>query len=186
MPIARTFPWLLAGAGAAAGGYLGLVTGAVTVDLGLGRRVRPLGPIDLVIEAPRQLVYEVVTAPYAPRPTRALREKVTVLERSDAMVLAAHYTAIRKGLVATTVEAVSFDPPDRIGFRLVRGPVPHVTETFTLAEVSGATRLRYDGELGTDLWGLGERWGAVVAGAWERAVQESLDQVKTESERRAS
>ena len=29
----------------AAGVYLGLVTGAVAPDLGLGRRTRPLGPI---------------------------------------------------------------------------------------------------------------------------------------------
>jgi hypothetical protein len=32
------------GAGVAAAGYVGLVTGACPLDLGIGRRVRPLGP----------------------------------------------------------------------------------------------------------------------------------------------
>ena len=40
-------------AGAAAiGAYVGLVTGRVTLDLGIGRRTRPLGPFDLDIAAP--------------------------------------------------------------------------------------------------------------------------------------
>jgi hypothetical protein len=33
-----------AGAGVAAPGYVGLVTGACPLDLGIGRRVRPVGP----------------------------------------------------------------------------------------------------------------------------------------------
>jgi hypothetical protein len=33
------------GAGVAAAGYVGLVTGACPVDLGIGRRVRPLAPL---------------------------------------------------------------------------------------------------------------------------------------------
>jgi hypothetical protein len=31
------------------------------------------------------------------------------------------------------VETVRFTPPERVDFRLVRGPVPHVVETFLLA-----------------------------------------------------
>ena len=185
MPSIRTLVRLAAGAGAATGGYLGLVTGAVTVDLGLGRRVRPLGPLEVEIRAPRQLVYDVAAAPYAERAPQALREKVEVLEHSDTMVLAAHFTPVRRGLTATTVETVSFDPPGRIGFRLVRGPVPHVAETFALTETSEGTRLRYEGELGTDLWGLGARWGDLVARAWEQAVRNALDKIQAEAERRA-
>ena len=185
MRTVRSIAWVAGGMAAAAGGYVGLVTGTLTVDLGVGRRIRALGPIEVDIRAPRPVVFDVATAPYAARPSRAMREKVEVLERGDGMVLAAHHTPIRRGLVATTVETVSFDPPGRIGFRLVRGPVPHVAETFALTETPDGTRLRYDGELGTDLWDLGERWGAVVADAWERAVRASLDQIRTEAERRS-
>ena len=87
-----------------AGVYLGLVTAAVPVDLGVGRRTRALGPLTVRIAAPREVVYGVIAAPYADRTTRALREKVRVLERGTDMVLAAHYTPIRGRLHATTVE----------------------------------------------------------------------------------
>jgi hypothetical protein len=169
---------------AGAGTYLGLVTGRLTADLGVGRRVRPLGPLTMEIAAPRDVVYAVATAPYAERRPHALREKVAIWERTASAVIAAHRTPVRGGLTAVTVEAVTFDPPGRIGFRLLRGPVPHVRETFELAPTVGGTRLTYTGELGTDLWGLGERWGDVVARAWVQAVQESFDTIRDESQRR--
>lgn len=60
---ALTATSLLAGmTGVAA--YLGLVTGAMPVDLGVGRRTRPLGPLEIQIGAPLDLVYAAITAPY--------------------------------------------------------------------------------------------------------------------------
>lgn len=183
--------WLTAGvpvgAAALAGSYLGLVTGAVPVDLGVGRRVRPLGPLTVAITAPREQVFDVIAAPYLERQPRAVADKIRVLERGSDMVLAAHRTPVHGGrVVATTVETVRFGRPERVDFRLVRGPVPHVTERFDLVEDDGETRLDYRGELGTDLWGLGARWGAVVARTWERTVAVSLESVRTEAERRAA
>lgn len=176
----------VAAGGVAAGvaAYLGLVTGAVPVDLGVGRRIRPLGPLTWRIAAPRETVYELIEAPYAERTTRALREKVRVLERGADMVLAAHYTPIRGRLKATTVETVRFRKPDRVDFRLVRGPVPHVTESFTLEDGGEVTVLTYVGELGSDLWSLGQGWGDVVAVKWQATVRQSLDALKEEAERR--
>lgn len=174
----------IGGAGAAT--YLGLVTGRLTLDLGLGRRTRPLGPLVVDIAAPRETVYAAATAPYAERRSRALGEKVRVLDRTEGMVLAAHHTPVGKRLTAVTVETVTFDPPQRIGFRLVKGPVPLVTESFTLETTETGTRLIYAGELGTDLGWLGERWGDLVTRSWTRAVDASLATVKTESERRAT
>jgi hypothetical protein len=51
--------------------------------------------------------------------------------------------------------------PDRIDFRVVRGPVPHVIESFVLDAVDEGTRL-----------------------TWERAVLSSLEAVVVEAERR--
>lgn len=170
---------------AAAGGYLGLVTGALPVDLGIGRRIRPLGPLELLIAAPRDVVFDVVEAPYLPRTTRAMQAKVHVLERGSDMVLAAHRTPLRGPLVATTVETVRFMRPHRVEFRLVRGPVPHVLESFDLIEQDGCTRLVYAGEMGADLGWLGQRWADAVARTWERTVAESLSAVKDETERRS-
>jgi len=170
--------------GAAAGGYLGLVTGALPVDLGLGRRTRPLGPFGVDIAASREIVFDVLSEPYLGRQTRAVAEKIHVLERGVDMVLAAHRTAVRGRLVATTLETVRFTRPERVDFRLTRGPVPYVVEQFLLSSEGEHTRLDYTGELGTDLWFLGERWGNIVAKPWEHAVRETFAAVKTEAERR--
>ena len=176
----------LAGVAGAVGGLWALlVRGALTLDLGVGRRVRPLGPLTVRIDAPRELVFEVVSSPYLGRTTRALEKKLKMLERGHDMVLAAHFTEIR-GLVATTVETVRFEPPSHVHFRLVRGPVPHVVEQFLLNETPEGTELEYTGELGTDLWALGRWWGAAVARQWETAVESSLAAVKHEAERRAA
>jgi hypothetical protein len=188
--------YLVAGAGLAgvvAGGYLGLVTGALGLDLGVGRRTRPLGPQTVQIAAPRQLVFDLIAQPYLGRTTRAMQDKVQVLERGSDMVLATHRTPVRsplpgRRLVAVTVETVRFRPPERIDFRLVRGPVPYVVETFTLTEDPGhpgGTRLTYTGEIGADLWRAGQWWAGVVAGPWQATVATSLTAVKAEAEHRA-
>lgn len=114
-----------------------------------------------------------------------MRAKLDVLERGSDMVLAAHFTPLGSRLSVTTVETIRFERPERVAFRLLRGPVPHLTETFELRPVDDGTELAYRGELGTDLWRLGSWWGALVARPWERTVTESLSGVRTEAERRA-
>lgn len=166
-------------------GYVLTSTGRLTTDTGWGRRVRPLGPQVVMIRASRETVFDLVGVPYlSANPPRELRGKVEVLERGADMVLAAHRT--KAGLFTTvTVETVTFDRPARIGFRLVRGPVPTVTEHFILREADdgAATELEYAGELGTDGWALGAVWGRIVAGYWERTVAHSLAGLKTTAER---
>lgn len=171
-------------AGLAGGALTLLARGALTLDLGVGRRVRPLGPLSVEIAAPRDVVFQVVSAPYLERTPRALESKLKVIERGRDMVLAAHFTPL-SGLVATTLETVRFEPPSRVHFRLVRGPVPHVAEEFVLHESGDGTRLDYQGELGTDLWAAGGWWGDRVAAKWEAVVEESLGAIKAEAERRA-
>jgi hypothetical protein len=176
---------LVVGLAGLGGLYLQVVRGALAVDLGIGRRVRPLGPLRMCVAAPREVVFDVVAEPYLGRTPRALSGKLRVLERSADLVLAAHFTDVGRGVTATTVETVRFERPWRIAFQLVRGPVPHVLETFELRDRDGATEFEYRGELGTDLWRLGQWWGAVVARRWEQTVASSLDEIRAESERRA-
>ncbi|HEY2960393.1 MAG TPA: SRPBCC family protein [Actinomycetota bacterium] len=191
--MARRIPRPLAtaavAAGVAAAGYAGLVTGACPLDLGVGRRTRPLGPRRVDVSAPPEVVFDVIAEPYLGRTPRALAGKLRVLERGGDMVLAAHYTPLggRLGLVAQTVETVRFTRPDRVDFRLVRGPVPYVVEAFVLTEQpdGAGTRLAWQGELAADLWRLGQWWGGLVAQQWERTVAASLAAVKAEAERRA-
>ena len=165
--------------------YWLVVTGRVTVDLGWGRRVRALGPLDVEVGASAEAVFDVVAEPYLGRTTRALAEKLRVLERTPGMVLAEHYTSVGRRMRAVTLETVAFERPERVSFRLLRGPVPYVVEQFNLSEADGVTRLEYSGELGTDLGVLGAWWGGLVAQRWEQAVRETFESVKAEAERRS-
>ena len=176
-----------AATGAAVGlGYYLVVTGKLTLDTGLGRRVRPLGPFGVDIAAPAETVFDVIAAPYLGRTPRAMSGKLMVLERGADMVLAEHYTPVHGGrLTAATLETVSFDRPRRVSFRLVRGPVPEITEEFTLTEGDGKTRLDYSGELGTDFGAAGQWWAERVAAAWESVVRSSFKSIRAEAERRA-
>ena len=164
--------------------YRLLARGALTVDLGVGRRSQPLGPLLQHIAAPPDVVFDVIAEPYLGRTPRALADKLQVWERGTDMVLAAHFTQVKCG-TTTTLETVRFERPDRIDFRLVRGPVPHLIESFVLSPTARGTEFRWHGELGTDGWRLGELWGRIVARAWTRAVEESVRKITTEAERRA-
>jgi hypothetical protein len=164
--------------------YRLVASGALTLDVGVGRRVRSLGPVSWDIAAPREIVFDVIAGPYLGRTPRALADELQVWERGSDMVLAAHFTQVRCG-VATTVETVRFERPERVDFRVVRGPVPHVAESFVLDVDGEGTRFTWTGELGTDFWGLGAWWGDRVARAWEKAVRSSLAAIVAEAERRA-
>src|SRR5688500_2228119 len=174
----------VAGSLLAAGAAL-VARAGLTLDIGIGRRLRPLGPIALDIAAPPELVFDVIAAPYLGRTPRALQRKLEVIERGTDLVLAAHFTPVAPGLTVTTIETVHFERPDRVTFRLVKGPVPHVIEHYELRAGISGTAFEYRGELGTDLWAIGGWWGAVVAASWERTVASSLNGISTEVERRA-
>src|SRR5919109_935249 len=168
VPVRAAVASSLLAAGAALVARAGL-----TLDIGIGRRLRPLGPIALEMAAPPEVVFDVIAAPYLGRTPRALRANLEVLERGSDLVLAAHHTRVAPGLTVTTVETVRFERPHSISFRLLKGPVPHVLERYELRPSETGTAFEYRGELGTDLWALGAFWGGVVAPSWERTVANS-------------
>ncbi|MGH2685740.1 MAG: SRPBCC family protein [Actinomycetota bacterium] len=138
------------------------------------------------IAAGRELVFEVIEAPYLGRQPRASREEIEVLERGTDMVLAAHRTHVR-GITVVTVETVRFTRPERVDFRLVRGPVAFVVERFELHERDGGgTELSYEGRLGSDLWWLGRWWGRRVARTWDAVVAGSFEKIRAAAEERAA
>jgi hypothetical protein len=176
--------WPMLTASGAFGAVFLTARGLLTIDTGIGRRRRALGPIHVDMDAPRDTVFEVIASPYLGRTPRAMDAKLHVWERGSDMVLAAHFTPTR-WLTTTTVETVRFERPERVTFRLVRGPVPHVAETFELAQTDRGTRLQYEGEMAADFWLLGNAWCRVVARTWEDTVRRSLDSIRLEAERRA-
>jgi hypothetical protein len=165
-----------------AGGFLALAMGRLHLDLGWGRSLHRLGPIQLRIDAPRELVYEILSAPYV---GRARNDSIDVLARGESLVVASHLTKVHF-YESRTVEVIDLEPPTRMGFRHLTGPVPHAVEEFKLEPEGEATELYYDGELGIDFFLLGRiaarRW---VIPQWHRAVGEHLEAVKAGAEQRA-
>lgn len=184
MRVVRKLFVLGVGTAGVAGLARALARGALTIDTGVGRSVRPLGPLSWTIRATPEVAFDVIAQPYLGRTPQALARKVRVWERSSEMVLAAHFTRLRTG-VATTVETVRFERPTRVSFRLVRGPVPHVSESFELSPTGDGTVLTWRGELGTDFWAAGRWWGGQVARVWERTVRASVESIRAEAERRS-
>jgi hypothetical protein len=162
------------------------LSGRLTLDLGWGRSTHPLGPIEVMVDAPRDVVYEVVAAPYLGHTPRELRGELEVLERGVDLVVAAHHTRLSR-FTSTTVESVRFQAPERISFRLLRGVAPSVTEEFTFEETDGGTAFRYRGELAIDFWVLGRMAGRrLVAPTWERVVRRHMAHVKEIAEGRGN
>lgn len=184
-----TFFWLIVGGLAgllvlgAATLFLLMAMGRLTLDLGWGRSLHPLGPITVRIVAPRDLVFDVIRAPYRGRSPAG--SGITVLERGNDLVVASHRSKVHF-YWARTVEAVRFEAPDRIAFRHLAGPVPHAEEEFVLREARGETDLEYRGEVGIDFFVLGRLAGRYwVRPQWERTVRAHLEEVKERAELRA-
>ena len=187
MVIASTGLWIAVGVLGAlliagwAAGFLLLAMGRLNLDLGWGRSLHELGPIDIEIAAPRDLVFEVISEPYLGHTPKG--SGIEVLARGEDLVVAAHLSKVHF-YEARTVEAVEFDAPPRIRFRHLTGPVPYAVEQFALEEAGGGTTLRYGGELGIDFSLLGRLAGRYwVRPQWERVVREHLEDVKERAER---
>ena len=188
--ISSAAPWIVAGALAllvvagCTASFLLLAMGRLSLDLGWGRSVHPLGPITVRIDAPRELVFDVLSAPYTGRASGGAG--IDVIARGGRLVVAAHHTRVHF-YTARTVEIVELEPPGRMSFRHLGGPVPHAVESFELRESDGGTELRYGGEVGIDFFVLGRvagrRW---VRPQWERVVGEHLEDVRARAEQRAA
>jgi hypothetical protein len=167
-----------------AAAFLLLAMGRLHLDLGWGRSIHRLGPITTRIAAPRDLVFEMIAAPYLGRTPGG--SGIDVLVRGEDLVVAAHHTQVHF-YTARTVEAIEFDAPRRVGFMHLTGPVPHAVEKFALEEIDGDTELHYEGEIGIDFFAFGRiaarHW---VRPQWERVVREHLDDLKRQAEQRAS
>ncbi len=72
-------------AGAGRRTYRLLASGALTLDVGIGRRTGTLGPVSWEIPADREVVFDVIAGPYLERTPRALEGKLQVWERGADM-----------------------------------------------------------------------------------------------------
>jgi hypothetical protein len=163
--------------------FLALAMGRLHLDLGVGRSLHQLGPITITIRAPRELVFEMIAAPYL---GRGSTPGIEVLARDEALVVARHRTRVHF-YTAQTIEAIEFTPPSRVDFRHLCGPVPHAVEQFVLEQTDARTVLRYSGELGIDFFILGRIAGRYwVRPQWERVVSAHIEDLRERAEVRAA
>jgi len=166
--------------GGLAAGFLLLAMGRLHLDLGWGRSLHELGPIELEIAAPRELVFKLISEPYLGHTPED--SKIEVLARGVDLAVAAHLTKVHF-YEARTVEVIEFEAPARVGFSHLTGPVPYAVEQFVLREAEGGSTLRYSGEMGIDFFLLGRIAGRYwVRPQWERVVREDLEDVKERAE----
>ena len=166
-----------------AGLFLALAMGRAHLDLGVGRSPHQLGPVITTIRAPRDLVFEIIAAPYL---GRSSVPGIEVLARSERLVVARHHTRVHF-YTAQTTEVIDFTPPWRVGFRHLSGPVPHALEEFVLEESDAGTELRYSGELGIDFYILGRIAGRYwVRPQWERVVAAHIEDLRQRAEAKAA
>ena len=86
----------------------------------------------------------------------------------------------------TTRETVTFQPPKRIAFRLLAGPVAGVEEEYLLEPVEDGTRFTYRGTLWSNLIIGASVWARMNARAWTQVVQDSVSDIAAEAERRST
>ena len=130
-----------------AGAFLLLAMGRLSLDLGWAGSVHPLGPITIRIAAPRELVFEIIEAPYRAGPLGRLGNRGARGKRPTRRRSASHH----RPLLCRAHHGGRSSSSRRAGWAShLTGPVPHAVEQFTLTDSAGATELRYGGEIGID------------------------------------
>ena len=134
-----------------------------------------LRPQRVTVSAPRELVYEVVAA---------AGRTVGDLEHGRLI----EFETSWRGETIKTFEAVTLDPPRRIGYRWVVGPLDGVSEEIIFEEgADNTTEMMYRGRFGAPAGFLGWFRGAlIVRPIFNKLVTEHLAQAKLMAETRAS
>ena len=147
-----------------------------------------LNPVEVHINADRRLVFQFLTAFGAAGSTGEKASRIIEDEGSRKLV---EFHNQVKGLLGrqrdvTTVEWVTLNEPESIGFDGVRGPLPLLHDRLELDDHGGCTVLRYRSTIGAHGWIFGwpvAKWYAkpIVA----KHMREHLAEIKGSIEARA-
>ncbi len=101
----------------------------------------------VIIDAPRDLVYQMLTSFRRGRIPGDTAESSKLLSE-DGDVKTVEFKTKAGPFTYTTVEEVTLDPPNTIGFRHLKGPLHLAEEEFSLDETDdGGTRLTHSGRI---------------------------------------
>ena len=100
----------------------------------------------LFINAPREVVFQMLSAIGEGSLPGSQGESSRVLEREGDTIIAEFLTTSGKRTYRT-VEKVQLYPPERMTFRHLEGPLAFAEEEFNLMEQDTGTELQYRGEI---------------------------------------
>ena len=143
----------------------------------------------VTINAPRELVFQLMSAIGKGTLPGGSGERSKVLERDGDTLIAEFFTPSGKK-VYRTVEEVRLFSPERITYRHLEGPLAYVQEEFFLDEVEDGTQLTYTAEIGHRvpyLPGIGWLTAIVyIRPKYDALIREHIAQIKAAAEARAA
>ena len=152
----------------------------------MGRAVR-LRSHTTVINAPRELVYQMMSSSGRGRLKGDNNESSTIVSRDGNKVIAEFRTSTGRRTY-TTLEEVTLQPSERITFRHLEGPLEYVVEEFLFRDVDDKTELVHQGEFIWRSWpvlGLLAGW-FYIRPRFERVLERHMDQIPAAAESRAA
>ena len=141
------------------------------------------------INAPREMVFQILSAIGSGSLFGAQGDSSRVLERHDDTLIAEFLTTSGKH-VYRTLEEVRLHPPERLTFRHLEGPLDFAEEEFGLDERDTGTVLQYTGRIEYKVrWLPGTGWLIAmlyIRPKYDRIISSHLEKLKTAAEARAA
>ncbi len=148
-----------------------------------------LAHMKLFIGAPRELVFQMISAIGKGRLPGGDGESSRVLEREGNTLIAEFYSRSGKRIYRT-LERVELYPPERLSFSHLEGPLTYSEEEFVLVERDGGMELQYRGEIECKLrFGPGLGWLTAllyVRPKYNALIRDHMDHLKDAAEARAA
>jgi|TARA_Y100000310_G_scaffold143162_1_gene142580 hypothetical protein len=146
-----------------------------------------LGTHDILIDAPRELVFQMMTAFDAGPMPGDTNESSKVISRDDDSQIVEFKS--RVGFITyTSVEKVTLDAPERITFNHLSGPLNYACDEFILDDRDGQTLLTHHGEI---IWSRIPFFGwfgtvLYTRPMFNRVAARHMELIKTAAEARAA
>ena len=147
-----------------------------------------LRPHSILIQAPRELVFQMMSHFGRGRLPGESNESSRVIER-DGNRLVVEFQTNTLFATYTTVEEVTLFPPDRIAFEHLSGPLQYAREEFTFADAKDRqTELTHTGEFTWSRFPFFGWFGGIIytRPVFERTIAKHMAQVKKAAEARAA
>lgn len=139
------------------------------------------------INASRELVFQLLSAMGRGQIPGSGDEGARVLERRGEGYLVVEFHTRAGGKLWRTVEEVRLDPPDRMTFHHLEGPLDYSAEAFELEAQGEGTLLRYSGEFEYRLPVLGPLVRHLyIRPRYNALIREHMERIRQAAEARAA